>query len=248
MRKMTNLNKYSKEHEFAAPVVEFIEQDGWEVFQEVRIGDNSPRADIIGRRGNIIHVVEVKKTLSLDLMAQAVEWLRKVHYVSVAIPETIAERKIWASSKGRDFAYRVMASNGIGIITIDLNGHCKYKSGYTSRLNRHCHADCKRFVIPYLTEQQKYYARAGSRDRYWTPFRETCDSLTELVGKHPEGIKFKSAIDIIIHNWHYASEQSGRSALGSFLEEGGSKVLPGINAVKEGRSLVLYPIEVEEDE
>lgn len=239
--KVNAIHKYSTEEEIAAVVIPFMEADGWEVYQEVSAGTGSCRADIVGLRKGIVHVVEVKRTLSLDLMAQAAQWLKDAHYTSIAFPETLSERARYQKNRGREFAYGILGDLGIGILIISMDGTVQYVK--KPRLQRSSDRWAKEYIIPFLHPDMKTWGNAGSRSDFYTPFRKTCSDLTEAVHAHPEGIKYRDAINIIKYTWHYASEQSGRSSLMAFLN---TKVLPGIRAEKKGRNWVLYP-KVEED-
>ena len=98
-----------KESDLFPAVKEWLEERGYEVYSEVECGTR--RADVVGKCGNLITVVEMKTTLSLDLIEQAFRWKRLANYVYVAIPKP---------QKGVHwFAARMLRREGIGILFID---------------------------------------------------------------------------------------------------------------------------------
>ncbi len=89
------------EVELARPVVAWLGDLGWEVFQEVSAGGSV--ADIVARRGPVLWVVEVKRSLGLSLLGQAHAWKRRAHRVSVAVPagrDTTARRSSGNTERG----------------------------------------------------------------------------------------------------------------------------------------------------
>jgi hypothetical protein len=234
------------EIELAQKVIEWMRHDGWDIYEEVRLGYAGARADIVGMRHRISHVVEVKNSLSLAVIAQAEGWLTMSHYVSVAVPRTLKQDVRYQRDHARGLAHRICATLGIGVLEIDMRpGWKEVKEVVAPALNRTASKYEYHFIGNLVHEMHNEWGRAGSRNEYYTPFRQTCESLTEVVRDHPEGIRFKDAVNIIKADWHYHSEQSGRSALGKFLIKGGSKVLPRIDAQIEGRGYLLRYIEKE---
>lgn len=231
------LTKYSTEEEIASVVIEFLLQDNWEIYQEVRFDQGGPRADIVGVRKGIVHFVEVKRTLSFKLLSQAANWRHEGHYSSVAIPRTKGETKAYTRDRGREMAYNCFKNYGVGILILDKYGGCEFVVNPV--LERKNHSWVKRRVLDHLHPDLKNYGVAGSKKHFWTPFRQTVDNLEEIVQKTP-GISFQDAIDILCHSWHYASVQSGRSSLGSFLD---TKVISGIRTERVKGRIMLYPVE-----
>ena len=60
------------ERELAAPVVEWLSAQHFEVYQEVEL--HSRVADIVAVDGKRVWVIECKRTMSLDLLDQANRW------------------------------------------------------------------------------------------------------------------------------------------------------------------------------
>ena len=200
------------ETSLAAPVVAWLRDMEWDVYQEVQVGDDI--ADIVATKGPLIYVVEVKVSLSLKLLAQAARWLRLAHYVSVALPFEIGKGRYLE----RSFAEKYMAENGIGRITVkdsevDVNR-------IDARFRRRVDSEK---IREKLHEKQKTTLGAGSKGGgYWTPFKETCQALRKFVEMHP-GCSMKEAIDGIRH--HYSSPASARGSLAHWIRAGKVKGL-----------------------
>ena len=220
-----------KETELAAHIVSWIKGEGWEVFQEVDPGIGNT-ADIVGKCGDKIWVVECKTTMSLQLLDQAYEWLQLnlAHYVSVAVPEPKR------NSRGRKVANLFLEKFGIGKIVVG-----KHHTPVMVSINPKANRNISKKLVDSLCEEHKTYACAGNPDsRRWTPFKNTCTSLFNLVKKNP-GIPLKEAMDSINH--HYSCSSTARQAVSYHLRE--TNAIPYVKAVRDGRKLRLYPKEKE---
>lgn len=198
------------ETEIAAPVVAWLRDLDWEVYQEVQL-PGGRRADIVGVRGPLVWVVEVKASVSLQLLEQAIEWLRFAHYVSIAAPPGKWQVNRFISTVTRDY--------GIGAFL----AHARiagYQEPYAAehwRPELHRRADVSR-LRSVLCDEQKSTLAAGSKSGgYWTPFRSTCDALRRFLEDHP-GATLKKAIDGIAH--HYATPASARGSLRQWILAG----------------------------
>lgn len=206
----------------AAPVVEYLQAEGWEVFPEVKVRAGYI-ADIVGRRGKLLWTVEVKASLSLEVLGQAYRWRGWSHLVSVAVPA--AHR----NSEGRYFARRICKDYGIGWLSVGANDVRQVEPPAMSRV----------VVVPGLAEslceEQKTYTVAGSAGRdAWSPFKQTCQELARIATREP-GISLRAAIEQIRH--HYASTASARASLRTWIEAG---KVPGLRLERDGRSLRLF--------
>jgi hypothetical protein len=101
---MTRLK--TTEQELAAVVVAWLEALDADVYQEVQVGGGV--ADIVARVGAEIWIVEVKTSLSLALIAQAMDRRRLAHRVLVAAPATRALRDVLP----------ILVEVGIGLLEI----------------------------------------------------------------------------------------------------------------------------------
>lgn len=226
------------------PVIAWLVEDGWTVYQEV---DGGPGvADVVAVRGLLVHVVELKRSLSLDVIAQAARWRDYAHHVHVAVPvppQTTVDRR---------FARQVLEWQGIGMVYVAAPGRDwtgrdqlppdvlrEIAAGRVEQklapalLRRPPLADMLRGK---LRPEHATYAAAGSTGgRRWSPFVETCHQVVALVAKQP-GIHLRAAIDGVRH--HYSSSASARASLAHWIGQG---KVDGVRLVQQGKALTLWP-------
>jgi hypothetical protein len=221
---------FTSEAELAAAVVAYLEHDAWDVYQEVRPFRDGGIADIVAVRGHLLWVIETKLSLSLDLLAQAEWWTSWAHLVSIAIPG----REQRPRSKTYHYARMCARRDGVGILDVYHRDYGpRIIEGFTQPpLHRKALTSCLRRC---LDEGHKTHAPAGTKaGGIWTPFRDTCERLMRHVAEN-EGTTLKAAIDAIDH--HYSNNQSARSSLRRWLDEG---KVPGVEMRRDGRLLRLY--------
>lgn len=213
-----------KETDLSLKVVNWLDSQHWDVYQEVQIG--SSIADIVAVQGALVWIIECKLGMSLVLIGQAHEWIREAHFVSVAIPKGKGYL-----SKSRYVAKRIMRHYGIGMIEVrdlaDIHEH-----SIQPRLNRKAMA---KTVKDSLHAEQKYWASAGSQGGYYTPFKATCRRIVHIVKKNP-GIILKDLINETKH--HYSSDKTATACIKKWTQEG---IVKGIRCEKSGKFLRFYP-------
>jgi hypothetical protein len=217
------------EAELAASVVAYLRALQWDVYQEVAPrGADGPRADIVARQGPLVYVVECKQVLGFDVFAQAVAWTRHAHLVAVAVP--LAQR-----SRARDYAKRVAALEGLGILEGRTVG--EWERGDTSslaypvrlelapRLHRHRrNPGTERLRAACVPERRDFAAAGSAGGGYWTPFKGTCEAIAEVLRERgPMGTK--ELVNRIRH--HYRTDATARSCLPQWLRAG---KIPGVHA------------------
>ncbi|MEW6614016.1 MAG: MmcB family DNA repair protein [Thermodesulfobacteriota bacterium] len=101
------------EVEIAKVVIGWLQDLRWEVYQEVQIGACGPIADIVAVQDKLLWIIEVKRSLGLSVIGQALHWKTFCHYVSVAVPY-----KRW--TKEHDTAVYFMKRDGIGLLKVQL--------------------------------------------------------------------------------------------------------------------------------
>ena len=222
--------KWESEVALAKPLIAWLEDQEWEIYQEVQPQNYGYTADIVAVQNNIVWIIEVKKTFGLTVMEQAHRWKGFGNYISVAVPTS---RNM--SAVGRYF----LELEGIGILTIikpnDYNAphDCVFELHHP-RLNRRINGA----MLKTLTPEHKVYAEAGNANgKRLTPFKQTCRKVLCAV-KHRPGINMKELINGI--DTHYSSTGCARSCLSQWIQAG---KVEGIRAEKDGRSLRLYPVE-----
>jgi hypothetical protein len=197
------------EQDLVAVVVVWLEAMGADVYQEVECAGGV--ADIVANVGAETWIVEVKTSLSLALLTQAMERRRDAHRIFVAAPYTKHLRDV----------KRLCDEVGIGLLIVQVgdfdstwNQPRVNVEVYGRRWNRRPAALRSR-----LKPEHKTSAKAGApggADR-WTPWRDTCQQLARLVKSQP-GIPLKEAIDTIKH--HYRSAASARTSLAKWISDG----------------------------
>ena len=215
------------EVELARPIVEWLIDLGWEVFQEVELYQGGARADIVARRGAVLWAVEVKRTLSLALLGQALEWTQRTHRVSVAIPHG-------RTTSARRFALRAAASEGIGVLEASLlyDGEVKVVELGCPQLRR-------RVLGVRLHEAQKTWADAGNAaGKRWSPFQQTCVLVRAAVEAAP-GLTVREVVDRVDH--HYKSTSSARGSLLGWARSGSIEGVEVRGGTKETGFFRLYP-------
>lgn len=237
------------EQEIAAQAVEYFQERGFEVYQEVPFF-GAGYVDIVSTLGPITWVVEVKKQMGIEVLAQARRSLPYANCVSVLTPEPKRRSVVgtWAE---------VLDRAGIGFMVIREPGRIETVKSYLhiSEFNpdkyppasytfaaQEMYAPFRRKVFPHLRnslrEQHKTYTAAGSAAaKRYTPFKETCDKLKRRVEQEP-GVLLGNAIADITH--HYANATSAKGCLSALIQAGN---VPGIRAEKQGRAVVLFPQE-----
>lgn len=115
-----------KETDLFPPVKEWLESQEFTVYSEVMEKSSHSRADVVGIRGPLLVVVELKTTLSLDLIEQAVNWIGKAHYIWVATPQTKSPQRM---------AERILRHYGIGQVDVEyaLVSYQPMKYGWVAR-------------------------------------------------------------------------------------------------------------------
>lgn len=222
--------------------VAHLQEMGYETYEEVHLGPG-PRPDIVGLRGSIIAIVEVKRSMSLTLLNQMMYWRGQVHYVYGAVG---------AGRLGRA-ADCLCRQEGLGLWQIentfwnpDVEPDIKRASitcALDARFYRHKTSlwtlDRIRDSCNDHNRTGSAWANAGSKaGGYWTPFAQTRRELGRLVKNDP-GRKMEEYLNDMDH--HYASSKSGKASLFDLIHRG---ILDEFELRREGRSLRVYPRDV----
>ena len=229
-----------RETELAAQVVQHLIDLGWDVYQEVQMGQGEPIADIVALMDNRVHVVECKRSLSFDVIAQASAWRQSAHWVSVAVP-------LGKYSRGRQCAKTVLMERGIGLFEVcsvddpvraEISPALRRWAGHGPHRDRTWHMrDIKR-LRGTLSENHRGDCAAGSAGGgHWTQWKATCAASRRYVAANP-GCTLKELFAGVDH--HYASDVSARSSMSALIQRG---EVPGITMKRDGRRYRLFPKE-----
>ncbi len=220
---------FASEAELGPPVLAWFAQRGYDLYQEVVLGSGggAASADIVGVKGALLAVVELKRAFTFDVIAQAVERRWYAHHVYVAVPAA-------KPSDGRRLAERVCAYHGIGVLYVP-GEHDAWRGvdlKVAPAVNRRAEAARLRAM---LHERQKTFAAAGTQGSRWTGFKATVEKVQRGVAASP-GITLKALVDSFDH--HYANDKSARQHLAGWIDAG---KIDGVRMEREGRTLKLYP-------
>jgi len=224
------------EQEIAAVVVMYLEQLGWDVFHEVEYG--SRRADIVATNGPLVRVIEVKTSFTAALIEQAWHWRGLANLVHVAVPRL----KTSSHVRGRRVLTRFCNDHGIGVFAVDDTCMRKSRGDYTSvrRVVETEQARLERRIPDWLRsalrDEHKKWGQAGNaNNRYWTPFKGTCEQWRRYVESNP-GCTLKEIVKAVDH--HYASDNSAKGSMIGLIQRG---IVPGIESRRDGRKWTLWP-------
>ncbi|MEQ2561268.1 hypothetical protein [Sutterella wadsworthensis] len=157
-----------KESELYIPVKNIFEPFGYEVYSEVEGKWFSKRADVIVTKDDKLLAIEMKTSLSFQLIDQARFWMRFADFVYVAVPKS--------KSKRSETAMECLSALGIGLIEIDMVQYQKelnrnrdeilhYNKYATISLQPRQNEVAKRDRQQFnnLTEEHKTWAIGGSK-------------------------------------------------------------------------------------
>lgn len=206
-----------KETELASKVVDWLNDQGWEVWQEVRFHTYCAIHDIIAIKDNITWCIECKLSFNLKVIEQA--YRSNTIFKSIAVPTT------------NSFGQMICNRLGIGILVVGKNTDSVYnRSGKIFRENYRYSKD----IVKKLKDIPKSFARAGSKGGYWTPYKETIRSIRAYILTH-EGCTLKEIMHELKH--HYASDATARICIRKSLEE---YEIDWCKVVKDGKVFRYY--------
>ena len=223
----------ANEVELAKPVIDWLTDLRWDVYQEVSLGYAMACADIVAVQNRIVWVIESKRSFTLDLIEQARSHCRYAHYISVAVP--------WNSACHSRMARDVCNWLGIGVLAVR-------QAGYPSDSPRvheldvpklHRRAWASKF-LDVLRPEHKTFAEAGNangRRFSLSPFQQTCIAIANYVRVHP-GASLKDVIDSI--DTHYASTATARSCIAKWASAG---KIRGVRVERDDTRLKFYAVE-----
>lgn len=210
-----------KETDLAKPIIFYLEEHGWSVYQEVII--HGRIADIVATFGKLTWIIECKTSLSLKLLEQIYGWRGYANYISIAIPIK--------SNFGSSFIETFLKNDGIGAFTV--NEYSEVYKRIEPKLNRKV-IGISKFIKP----EHKFWAEAGSQKGYFTPFQQTKNNIQQAIKGYPDGILFNDFLKKI--KYHYRTESTARSCLRKWIDSG---VIKGIKIINQGNRLFVYPID-----
>lgn len=156
-----------KETDLFKPVKNMFEPFGYEVYSEVKGKWYGKRADMVVTKENTLMAIELKTSLTFQLIDQARFWLKYADYVYIAVPKSKKERSYTAMD--------VLKALGIGLISVDYTKYQReVKRNKEEVLNYSKYAEIElepkqnevtqrnRLQFSNLTEEHKTWASGGS--------------------------------------------------------------------------------------
>jgi hypothetical protein len=204
-------------------------ENGWDVYPEVALYAGSPIADIVCRQGKLIWVIEMKSSLSLDVITQAHFWIRHANFSSVLVPRASANNR---SSKNREAVRSILRTIGIGMLEYSDSG---YYRGISESVKPSFRRKTSQSFFKVLNDGHKLMGVAGSnRGERWTPFKETVASIKEYLRLNP-GATYEQLIGNIKYHWKTPS--TARNCIKRYLDSG---IISGIRVDTTEKKHKLY--------
>lgn len=155
------------ETDLAQPLCDWLVAQGYTVRSEVK------DCDIAALRGDELLIIEIKKSLTLTLVVQAVQRQRMTDTVYVAIPRPRNKWKWWQESRG---VFHLLRRLELGLILVSpANGGPPVDVIFGPRpLARRKRAPSRRAVLAEISERIADFNTAGStRTKLVTAYRQT---------------------------------------------------------------------------
>lgn len=191
-----------KEVDLFDPVKDWLEERGYLVYPEVCYG--GARADIVATNHPVVTVVELKTSLSLDVIAQAVRWRGTANYVYVGVPKP---------QKGFDrYVLNLLRREGVGLLTVDVNRWysdilCRHDSYCIPILNRKPATKLRGVLSEHHLKMDIKGGNAGGG--YLTPYKGTIIGVQKFL-KENKG--WRTMDEILKHcNTHYSTPKPSLS-------------------------------------
>lgn len=224
--------KFNSEVELAERVVDYLRDLRWDVYQEVQAYSGNI-ADIVATQNNLVWIVECKRSFSLDLVAQASEWVNCAHFISIATP---SRKRAWSNMKKDKVIKDLLNLYGLGwfvVSPIMSSWESAVDNFFAPKLNRKANVNP---IKNMLTERHKTFAKAGNaQGKRYTPFQNTVEQITAIVEQKP-GITITELLKSIKH--HYSTDSTARCCILKWIQEG---VIKGIHLKSEKGRYLIYP-------
>jgi len=243
--------KFETEIELAAVVVDWLEKNGWDVYQEVQHSRGGPVCDIVAVKMKDVWTISCKKALSLAVILQADYWrsYKFSNFSSIAVPTPVRSKAYRSNPlRGHYAAVGLLKKLGLGMIAVAKHANFKYGAKETQgedaefryEVDNSCQSPYqptteKCSIMRVLRDEHKTFAKAGTAGGgHYTPFRGTVVKLEAYVAAHP-GCSMKEAVNNIQH--HYSSDKTAVSSLLTYIQRG---VIAKIQLVHSGKGYKLY--------
>ena len=190
-------------------VKQWLEERGYEVYPEVHAEFYGKRADVVGIQGALATVVELKTSMSIDLIGQAISWLPAANYVYVAIPKPAHGINHHAMNILRDY--------GVGVLVVEfffdeIEETTYYARSYwPPKFTRKTRVDWRQII----TEAHKDNPPGGHRGGgYLTRFKIMLNNIRQFIEWRTKSNGGASIDEILENCWtHYQHPKQSVSRL-----------------------------------
>lgn len=177
-----------KETDLFPPLKVWLEHLDYEVYTEVQSSLTGGRADIVAVSGPVVTVIEMKTSLSLELIGQAMRWRPYANFVYIAVPY---------SDKRTHHAQQILRREGNGLIQIDLKKDYRpvsnpLKANFNRRINNH--------IRESLVEDHKQLPGGHAGGGYVTEYSQTIKRVKDYL-----------------NSWYVRTEMDGWATIGDIL-------------------------------
>jgi len=217
---------FANERELAAPVISHLQENGFDVWQEVRFTWGNPIHDIVAVKDGRVYIIECKLSLTLGVLSQAYFAQHSAHVTYIAVPAPDKSRRSRMAYLDRRFPLKVCAKFGIGVFYVHPR-----PDWATDKIVHHVSTE----MLPEMTgfsEDELYiqqmknlkdipraFCEAGGKGGgYFTPYKATMKNVQDIITQFP-GINISSIISELKGKHHYAHDTSARSSLRNALKD-----------------------------
>lgn len=188
---------FKTESEMFEPLKVYFEEKGYVVYSEVVLPGGG-RADLVAADDKRIVCVEMKKSLSMDLIDQAIERKASFAYVFLAVPE----RKSYLPR----FVERIFRKYGIGILYVTKGGQVYEKKAALYRRAFDKNVD----IGSYLKPEQRNGIPGGSKGGgYVTEYSLMISRVRRYLERKNDWVELGKILEDC--ETHYSSPRSSLS-------------------------------------
>lgn len=188
-----------KETDLAKPVIAWLSDQHWEVYQEVQFSYGSSIADIVAVRNGIMWIIESKMSYGFDVLQQASRW--PVHYRSIAIPSNKHNHRDYGVA---EHYYRV------GVLEVKVEYDDVWEIVKAPLVYRKINQ--VNYYRSKLVELHKTFAPAGSKSgQHLTPYKWTMREVKRVIEANP-GCTIKD-LYLLLGKMHYSNAGSFKGNL-----------------------------------
>ncbi|OMF76657.1 hypothetical protein [Paenibacillus glucanolyticus] len=170
-----------KESDLFPVVKEWLEDRDYDVFTEVTSYSAGGRADVVAVNGPAVTVVEMKNSLTLDVIAQAARWALYTNYVYIAVRGS-AKRRV------SRYVSNLLQREGIGLLEVVFPEKSSYRGPYIYQSAKgRFHRRVDDHLRQELTPKHKELPGGHYGGGYVTPYSKTIDKVKKYLTVQAKG-------------------------------------------------------------